>query len=386
VVRDFLVNLEKTEASRSYKIALLFAMLDDDVLVLSRSLKELTDRVADLAKRVHRLAEDFSVDLSDKKNLRKLLIDNPVRAFVEGRGMGGSQYFKFDGENFAFALEIPDLRSGGQLIREILDWRLAQYLSRGEEGDFICRVSRNTGGAPMLFLPSRSGASLPEGPLEVEVDGRPMEAIVAKIAVNVVRASGSSTNELPMILRSWFGDDAGLPGRGDRVRFRRGALVVMEPIGVTSKLVAGLKLWERYAREAIPQAFGLQFNTGIWNVGFVVSRPHVFLLVTLKKEDMNEDHQYSDHFLSDEEFQWQSQRRTTRRSMHGQMLHDHRAMGLHVHLFVRSTKKIGQRPNQFTYCGEVDFVSWEGDSPITVRWRLRARVPESLGAILGVPV
>ena len=181
-------NLEKTETSRSYKIVLLLAMLDGETLVPSLSIGEITRRVADLAQRIHRLTEDFSVDLANTSALQKLLIDNPIDAFVTARGMGGVQYFKFNNETFAFAFEIDDPISFATLLREILDWRLAQYLSRGQVADVICRVSRNASGQPILFLPSnKSGGSLPEGPLEIEVDGRPMEAIVAKIAVNVVR-------------------------------------------------------------------------------------------------------------------------------------------------------------------------------------------------------
>jgi len=81
--RDFFVNLEKTETSRSYKIALLLAMLDDDVLVPRRSIDEIARRVATLAKRMHGLAQDFSVDLSDMVTLQRLIIDNPIKAFVD---------------------------------------------------------------------------------------------------------------------------------------------------------------------------------------------------------------------------------------------------------------------------------------------------------------
>ncbi len=383
--RDFFVSLEKTETSRSYKIVLLLAMLDDDVLVPRLSIEEIARRVAVLAKRMHRLAQDFSVDLSNMAILQKLIIDNPIKAFVDARGMGGVPYFKFDGRTFALAFEVADRVAGGALLREILDWRLAQYLSRGQEADVVCRVSRNTSGHPMLSLPSGKDRSLREGLLAIEVDGRPMEAIVAKIAIDVVRAPGTSTNELPDILRAWFGDEAGLPGRSDRVRLRRGETIIMEPLGTITGTSAGLKRWERYSREAIAPALGLQFSKAIWNAGFVANPPHIFLLVTLAKEDMNPDHQYSDHFLSDHEFSWQSQNRTTQKSKHGQMLHDHRAMGIHVHLFVRPTKKTGPKPTSFIYCGEVDFVSWEGESPITVRWRLKEQVPPSLREVLNVP-
>ena len=159
----------------------------------------------------------------------------------------------------------------------------------------------------------------------------------------------------------------------------------MEPLNSNTRATSETKVRERYLREAIPPAFGLSFNPAIWNSGFIVSPHHIFLLVTLAKDDMNPDHQYSDHFLSEQEFSWQSQNRTTQVSKHGQMLHDHRTMGVHVHLFVRPTKKTGQKPTAFTYCGEVEFVSWEGNSPITVRWRLKERMPPSLRALLRVP-
>jgi hypothetical protein len=360
-------------------------MLDGEKLVPSLSIEELTRRVAGLAARIHRLAQDFSVELSDTKALQRLLIDNPIDAFMQAKGMGGVSYFKFDGQTFGFTFAIEDPTVFATLLREILDWRLAQYLSRGQLTDVVCSVSRNSSGNPILFLPS-SGGGLPKGPLDVLVDGRPMQAVIAKIAVNVVRAPGSSTNELPEMLRGWFGKEAGAPGRGDRVRFHQDAdTIVMEPFGPNFRSGSSPKLWERYLREKIPTEFGLAFNQATWNVGFVVSRPQVFLLVTLAKEDMNPDHRYADHFISDQEFSWQSQNRTRQNSKHGQIIKNHRAMGIHVHLFVRPTKRVGQAPTPFLYCGEVDFISWEGDTPITVRWSLRERVPQSLWTLLKVP-
>src|SRR5262249_12233955 len=155
-----------------------------------------------------------------------------------------------------------------------------------------------------------------------------------------VRAPGASDNELPAILRAWFGDEVGLPGRTDRVRFRRDAhRTIMEPAGLNGTSASGLTLWERYLREQIPEAFGLPYNSATWYVGLAVSTPHIFLLVTLTKDDMHPDHQYADHFLTDQEFNWQSQNQTAQDSKRGQMIQNHRAMGMHVHLLVRPTKK-----------------------------------------------
>ena len=208
--RNFFSNLEATETSRSYKLVLLLAMLDSsEKLIPSLTIDELAHRVAEIAKRMHGLAEDFSVDLSNLAALKRLLINNPIEAFVHARGMGGVRYFTFDSRTFAFAFDIPDRAAFGVLIREILDWRLAQYLARGKAPDVICSVSRNSSGSPILFLPSgNASGSLPKGPLDILVEGRPMQAIVAKIAVNVVRAPGGE-NELASILHKWFGRPRG---------------------------------------------------------------------------------------------------------------------------------------------------------------------------------
>ena len=147
----------------------------------------------------------------------------------------------------------------------------------------------------------------------------------------------------------------------------------------------GLQIWGRYARDAIPPAFGLTFNQAIWNAGFIVQDPEIFLLVTLAKDDMNAEHRYVDNFLSDREFAWQSQNQTTQSSKRGQLLRNHQALKHRVHLFVRPTKKTGSKPTPFVYCGEVDFVSWEGDAPISVNWQLRNAVPPTLHGVLGVP-
>ena len=49
-----------------------------------------------------------------------------------------------------------------------------------------------------------------------------------------------------------------------------------------------------------------------------------------------------------------------------------------VHLFVRRQKKIRGKAAPFTYCGEVKSIDWEGDAPITVRWRLMNPLTDEL--------
>jgi hypothetical protein len=82
----------------------------------------------------------------------------------------------------------------------------------------------------------------------------------------------------------------------------------MEPLKASAS--QGLQVWGRYSREAIALALNLTFSPAIWNAGFVVQDPEIFLLVMLAKED----HRYVDHFVSDREFAWQNQNRTKQAS------------------------------------------------------------------------
>jgi hypothetical protein len=107
--------------------------------------------------------------------------------------------------------------------------------------------------------------------------------------------------------------------------------------------------------------------------------------VTLEKGDLLEGHQYADKFLSSGRFQWQSQNRTTQASKHGQILQQHRARGVQIHLFVRRSKKTANKPTSFHYCGPVTFEAWQGDRPITIEWRLQTPVPERLRDLFLIP-
>lgn len=197
---------------------------------------------------------------------------------------------------------------------------------------------------------------------------------------------GSDQNELPSILRQWFGPDAGLPGTTHQVVFDpidNGYRLT--PVGRDSRNKT-LARWRTYSREEIPPLFGFEFSTAIWNVGHVTLSGHQFLLVTLEKAGKQEEFQYRDHFLSPSEFQWQSQNRATQTNSFGDRIRNHRERGDAVHLFVRATsKEAGRGSAPFTYCGEVDFENWEGEKPITVHWRLREPIPERLWTILKVP-
>jgi hypothetical protein len=116
---------------------------------------------------------------------------------------------------------------------------------------------------------------------------------------------------------------------------------------------------------------------GVWQQGFIVLDRDVFLLVTLDKSGHEQEHRYDDRFLSGHQLLWQSQNRTIQVSRHGKIISGE-LPGFDIHLFVRPVKKLAGRPAPFTYFGDLDFVRWEGEQPITVTWALRQPIPERL--------
>jgi hypothetical protein len=235
-------------------------------------------------------------------------------------------------------------------------------------------------GKPVLVYPGVSDG-LPSGLTPVQFDGEQYEADFATGAIRVVHLPGETANELPSLLRGWFGADAGLPGTNHHVSLvhRGGEWVVERQVAASQRL----ELWRSYSREQIPGLFGEQFSEAVWNVGFVV-RPtdapkRMVLLVTIEKKDLHGDFAYRDVFLAPDQLQWQSQNRTRRTDKHGKLIHDHEKLGVEVHLFVRAQKKDAKgAAAPFVYCGQARFESWEGEKPITVKWRLEHLLPDRL--------
>lgn len=395
--RKELRAFETTQMTKSYKMLVVSALLDAGALPgRGLPIDELVRRVLEAASRNPRLLEDLGDDARTDTGLRAMLERNPIAAWTGGRGTGGEPVFAYEGGWFRFLAEVPpeDADALAGLVRELVDWRLAEYLNRSGAprgpNAFSMDVSHSKG-KPILFLPDRQAhPHVPSGWQRVVVDGSEYQANFVKVAVNVVRRGESGDNDLPAILRGWFGAQAGHPGTRHQVEAEpaNGGGWVLRPAGGFT--APKLMRWTSYAREQIPTMFGEAFSDAIWNAGFVV-RPagnpkNVFLLVTLDKEQMLEGHRYADRFLARDLFEWQSQNRTSREDARGMLLRGHAKRDVVVHLFVRPGKRgAGNGAAPFVYCGPVQFVSWEGDKPVTIRWKLEDPVPERLWSFFNVP-
>jgi superfamily II DNA or RNA helicase len=381
--RELLAQLEKTPMTRSYKMLTLLAMLSRDAFPGEISIEDLTKAVAAIARRTPVIAKDIGKALDDPEELRKLLEINPIAAWTGGRGTGGRAYFAYEDGVFSSTLTAPEDRREAtqEMTRELVDWRLAEYLQRATVGDrgteILCNVSHN-GRHPILLLPLREAVpGIPSGWTDVLVDGEPHEAKFAKKELNTLRRKGAEDNVLGQVLQDWFGEDAGQSGTPCHIVLSEtdeGWL--MEPADPAEESQA--ELWQTYRRDEIAGLFGLPYSEPLWRQGFISLPGHLFLLVTLDKSDLADEYAYADRFLNEREFEWQSQNRTTQSGKHGQQIRHHKDRGLEVHLFVRPEKNLGRKAAPFYYFGEVDFREWTGEKPITVQWELRAAVPKWL--------
>ncbi len=140
--------------------------------------------------------------------------------------------------------------------------KIAEEFSNASVGEdrFVCKVS-HANRRPILFLPDRAQhPGLPTGWTDVSIERETYEANFVKIALNVVRRKGSDANELPGILRRWFGPNAGLPGTDFRVALDRSASgYVLVPLGRGDQTLQ-LEVGRSYSREQIPACLGCPSN------------------------------------------------------------------------------------------------------------------------------
>ncbi len=131
-VGQFLESLEGTQMTKSYKMLVLYAMLDEDCLPGAIGIGELSTSFIRLVRRSPLWQNDISVNLNDVNEVRKLLINNPIAAWCGGKGTGGTPYFSFEDSIFRFLLAVPAVQivAFQEWVREIIDWRLAEYVRR----------------------------------------------------------------------------------------------------------------------------------------------------------------------------------------------------------------------------------------------------------------
>lgn len=227
--REWFLDLQTTPIVKSFKMVVLEAILEAGALRSGMEIGDLARRSHGVLRRSPELARDIEgvaglPDVIDPTGAEWIRYwrQNPIRAWTEGPHR---RWFRIDGERFVPRLPVPDGHEDAfeEMTRELVDYRLAQYRRRSElapeGGAFTCKVLWNRRD-PILKLPDRSSTAVPTGEIDVRLpDGAIWRFRFMKEFCNVARPAGRDRNELPDLLRSWFGPTAGRPGTAFHVRF-----------------------------------------------------------------------------------------------------------------------------------------------------------------------
>jgi superfamily II DNA or RNA helicase/diadenosine tetraphosphate (Ap4A) HIT family hydrolase/SOS-response transcriptional repressor LexA len=231
----FLRELEVTEMTKCFKMVTLEVLIERGTLLSGMPLRELALRAHAVLRRSPELLADVPEELRKETLGADAQQDwiaywrkNPIAAWTAEK-RDRRTWFRLDGDRFVLDLELDQslMSLVARLARELVDYRLAQYRARrrgnvpSAEG-FVCRVISNQRD-PILKLPDRSRAALPEGETDVRIpDGSIWQFRFVKEYCNVARPAGAARNQLPDLLREWFGPRAGRPGTAFQVRFHAG--------------------------------------------------------------------------------------------------------------------------------------------------------------------
>jgi hypothetical protein len=191
----------------------LLAMLQSESIPGEITIGQMVQNIRRMANRSAALRDDLGQEhLKSDLRLQRHLERNPIEAWTNAE----KAYFEYREGVFRWVGgELgPHRERFAGLLRELVDWRLAEYLDRGRsQAGHRCRII-SASGRPIIKLPSRTGeANIPIDWVSIEIDGKAYAAKFAQQYINVVRETQESrVNVLGDILRSWHGPTVGQRG------------------------------------------------------------------------------------------------------------------------------------------------------------------------------
>jgi superfamily II DNA or RNA helicase/diadenosine tetraphosphate (Ap4A) HIT family hydrolase len=219
----WLRELQSTTMKKCFKMVVLEVLLDADALTDGMALAELAARSHAFLARSPELFEDLEGIREfpdprhpDPKAWAAYWRKNPVAEWCAGA------WFRVEGSHFQSRLPDGDRDTLAAMTRELVDARLATYRRRRAGGEAVDVPLGWAGADPRLVLPTGTARDrLPAGDTDVRLpDGAAWRFRFARLDVKIAHPVGRDRNDLPDLLRRWFGPTAGHPGTTFRVRFR----------------------------------------------------------------------------------------------------------------------------------------------------------------------
>ncbi|MCK5129983.1 MAG: DUF3427 domain-containing protein [Clostridiales bacterium] len=103
-----------------------------------------------------------------------------------------------------------------------------------------------------------------------------------------------------------------------------------------------------------------------------------FITLSKNDNDYSPTTMYKDYAISESLFHWQSQSNTRELSKTGQRYINQKATDNTILLFVREYRNIGTITQPYYFLGPVDYISHEGEKPISFVWKMRYPMPAHL--------
>ncbi|MBF0235235.1 MAG: DUF3427 domain-containing protein, partial [Desulfamplus sp.] len=137
------------------------------------------------------------------------------------------------------------------------------------------------------------------------------------------------------------------------------------------RLPSDLIVHRRYDRSEIINHFGEQYDPARHNFGVIKFRKNIVIVSKLDTSSAMKAFQYSNNFIDNQTFAWQSQ--NNQRQDNSSDILDHKINGNVLHLFVQSRSH-----EKAYYCGTLTVVDVRDNAPMNIKFKLNIPLSDSV--------
>ena len=196
-VGEFLTELETTAMTKSFKMVVLLAMLEDGGFRREIHLSELVAYFKRYLSEAGHFADIMGTDVEDPAQASATrwggyLRGNPIKAWA------GGKYFEWDQEREILGYVGPvagNEEAFATAVRERVEFRLAQYWGHPAAGQMVFPVIPAGDKLCIMFGKGESRRGLPMGWQPVRINGKYLYGKFVKVALNVLKDQPTDSRE-----------------------------------------------------------------------------------------------------------------------------------------------------------------------------------------------